>query len=322
MENERIVQEINYEILLRNLGLVVPIAKKCQDKGVDLIDLISEGMLGLKKAIEKFDAKKGFKLSTYAKPDIRNAITAAIANQGSPIRLPLKPYAALRAITRAEDYLTQKLGRKPTETDVARHMRISTGQYEQYLKARYQMVYLDGLAYTDSTTRVGDLIADSSASAVEEEAMNFLEIREYLSCLSKREKVVILGYFEVVPALPSTSEELGVMLGVSTKQINNICNSALKKMRKFAEEDTGDGGNLRKTMSRNPIQDARGYSSITNIDLLRLLPSEQDREVFRLAYIVGLSNSRICKKLGIAHTDMMYALGRSRAIMQEFLKSD
>jgi RNA polymerase primary sigma factor len=231
-------EEAKKQLIERNLRLVMSITRNYTKAGVPLLDLIQEGNLGLIRAVEKFDYRMGYKLSTYATWWIRQAVTRALADQGRTIRLPVHVAEQVRRVMRARRILSQKLNREPVLNELAKESGFTEAKVRDLLGLIEDPISLE-TPVGDGESVYSDLIEDDNADLPEEttaESMRSTELANALSRLNPRMRLVIAMRFGLDGQTPRTLEQVGSELGITRERVRQLESRALRELRSQAPE--------------------------------------------------------------------------------------
>jgi RNA polymerase primary sigma factor len=227
-------EEARQQIIKANLRFVVSVARNYKDYGMSLVELISEGNVGLLEAVKRFDETRGFKFITYAVWWIRQAILKALAEQGRIARPPMSQINDLQKIEKESSALSQVLGRNPTYTEIAEHVDISAERTRNAMVVSQQDVSFDAPAYPDEETPLQAVFAAPQDPGIDDQYESDEMIGTVSSCLAvldERETAIVRAYFGIGGDEPKTLEQIGEEMGVTRERVRQLRNRALDKLR-------------------------------------------------------------------------------------------
>jgi RNA polymerase primary sigma factor len=227
-------REAKTELVKANLRLVISIAKRYMNRGLQFLDLIQEGNIGLMKAVDKFEYQRGYKFGTYATWWVRQAITRAIADQARTIRIPVHMVEAINKLNRTSRTLVQQIGREPTLEEIAEKMGVSLDHLQKILKVTKKPISLETPIGEEEDSRLEDFIEDKGSVSPQDAAINSNlanQTQRVLSTLNKREEKILRMRFGIGEKHDHTLEEVGQDFNVTRERIRQIEEKALRKLK-------------------------------------------------------------------------------------------
>jgi RNA polymerase primary sigma factor len=227
-------REAKSELIKANLRLVISIARRYLNRGLAFLDLIQEGNIGLMKAVDKFEYRKGYKFGTYATWWIRQAITRAIADQARTIRIPVHMIEVINKLNRTSRLLVQQIGREPTLEEIAKEMGVSLDHVQKVLKIGKKTISLETPIGEEEDSRLQDFIEDKGSLSPQDAAINsnlVKQTQKVLSTLNKREEKILRMRFGIGEKKDHTLEEVGEDFNVTRERIRQIEEKALRKLK-------------------------------------------------------------------------------------------